>query len=194
MDSLVKIINDLEFALSPELKEREILDSFNILQNAQDALMLKGVECKYMMAALKETLIRNWGNAQPCRQQNVQKPVYVFEFDGVIKIGIGKNPDRRMRAVESASGRTAQRKYFTDALSNARNIESNAHKHFSDYRLRGEFFNVPFETAVEYVKQMAGIQNNLPEVQGQSGAICKAGLYKAKTIECITPPPANWRE
>lgn len=82
------------------------------------------------------------------------KYLYVLEFtNGTVKIGITKEKEKRLKAISSASGMNIVRSYFTVKIDNVQNLETELHRHFSDVRLNGEFFNISFEEAVEEVKK-----------------------------------------
>ena len=83
------------------------------------------------------------------------KCVYIFQLGNeTVKIGITNNLQRRIRAVSGHSGLDILRWAYTDILSStdARQIESDCHKHFSSRRTRYEFFNITFDEACVYLQ------------------------------------------
>ncbi len=79
--------------------------------------------------------------------------VYVIEDEnGHIKIGIAGNVAKRISSIDTASAYEITNQYESPSCANARKIEKAAHKHFVDRRKKGEWFNVPFDAAVDYVR------------------------------------------
>ncbi len=80
------------------------------------------------------------------------KHIYVIEnSEHRVKIGISKNVKQRFRTLETQSSYEIINSFYTDKCSNSRELESQCHKHFKDFRICGEWFNIPFEVAKEYV-------------------------------------------
>lgn len=78
------------------------------------------------------------------------KSVYVFQNDiGDIKIGVSENVEFRRKTIQSISGYEIKREFHTLPCSNAFEIETRLHKFFSMKKKSGEWFHIPFETAVE---------------------------------------------
>ena len=95
------------------------------------------------------------------------KYVYVFQLDNeTVKIGISNNIQRRTRAVSGHSGLDILQWACTEKLSatDARQIESDCHKHFANRRTRGEFFNITFDEACVYLQTKV----NLPLIFGRT--------------------------
>lgn len=83
-----------------------------------------------------------------------RKVVYALEMSNdTVKIGISSQIDLRVRQVENASGMDILNVYKTGELPHelAIAIEAEAHKHFADFRLNGEFFKVDFVDAVNFL-------------------------------------------
>lgn len=77
--------------------------------------------------------------------------VYVIGFeDGVIKIGISKNPMRRMKSIELQSGRHVSEYRFSNALPKMKALEIEAlmKKVLEPYHLNGEFYKISYKKAV----------------------------------------------
>ena len=83
------------------------------------------------------------------------KHIYVLEnSDRRVKIGVSKNIKQRIRALETGSSYKMINVFYTAKCSNSNELESLCHKHFKNFKIRGEWFDVPFETAKEYVKNL----------------------------------------
>lgn len=88
------------------------------------------------------------------------KSVYVFQNDiGDIKIGVSENVEFRRKNIQSISGYKIKREFHTAPCSNAFEIETRLHNFFATKKKSGEWFHIPFETAVEiaskFFKEMA---------------------------------------
>lgn len=74
------------------------------------------------------------------------KAIYLLEFlDGTIKIGVSKEPDKRIKTIINQSGRTLKNKYITEMLSNSFTIESKIKNRYGKNRLNGEYFELNYE-------------------------------------------------
>lgn len=82
-----------------------------------------------------------------------KQQVYVFknELSGFVKIGISNNPTRRKTEIENASGCDLAAVYVSPVCKNALEIEQAAHKHFSENRGRGEWFDIDTETVIDFI-------------------------------------------
>jgi hypothetical protein len=79
--------------------------------------------------------------------------VYVIEDEnGHVKIGIAGNVAKRISSIDTASAYEIINRYESPSCANARKIEKTAHKHFIDRRKKGEWFTVPFNETVDYMK------------------------------------------
>lgn len=84
------------------------------------------------------------------------KCVYVLESSsGLVKIGVSQEFSRRKKIIESQSGHKITDDYFTDWLSNSYAVESKCHSLFSNSRVMGEWFDIPFKETVEVVKSIS---------------------------------------
>jgi hypothetical protein len=90
--------------------------------------------------------------------------IYVFDFGNQIKIGQSGNVKRRLRNIETQSGREAVQTFSIEADSRYENI---AHKLLSEYRGVGEYFNVPFNFAVSILKSLVNY-NFIKEIKPNS--------------------------
>ena len=127
-----------------DIAEMEILLETNVMHEQN--------HCAHMARAVELFKDKMYENASAPSLKN--KYLYVLEFtNGTVKIGITKEKGRRMKAISSASGMDIVRSFFTEKIDNVQNLETELHRHFSDARLNGEFFDISFEEAVEEVKK-----------------------------------------
>ena len=83
------------------------------------------------------------------------KSIYVLlADDGTVKIGVSNNVNHRKRTIENYTGKIIQKFYYTSLCSNPFEIESNAHNHFKSNRIYGEWFDIDYDSACEYVKYL----------------------------------------
>lgn len=79
--------------------------------------------------------------------------VYIIEDEhNTVKIGIAGNPEKRINTIDKSIPYRIINKYKSPVCTNAREIEKATHKHFVEWRKKGEWFTVPFYEAVDYVK------------------------------------------
>lgn len=75
--------------------------------------------------------------------------VYVIENElGLVKIGISSKPERQIKEIANASGLNITKKYFSKPCDNFAKIEKKLHEEFKAVRKKGEWFNIPFDFAV----------------------------------------------
>lgn len=78
--------------------------------------------------------------------KNYDKSVYLLEFqDGTIKIGVSKEPEKRIKTIINQSGRILKNKYITESISNSFTIESKIKNRYRKNRLNGEYFKLNYE-------------------------------------------------
>lgn len=81
--------------------------------------------------------------------------VYVVENENhKVKIGMTVDPDRRIATLETQGGYKIISRYVTPSLKYYSRLESDLHRKFSDCRDIGEWFNIDFNTVVDYVESM----------------------------------------
>ena len=108
---------------------------------------------------LKEEITRRQIAIQASKPASKElQSVYVFKtnFD-TVKIGISQNVRQRKNQVEKQNELEIVYLCRTAPMPNAREIESACHKHFNTHALGGEFFNVLFEAARDYLSTLAPI-------------------------------------
>jgi len=78
--------------------------------------------------------------------------VYVTGENGNVKIGASKDPSNRIATVLRQSGLSVNSDKFTSCgMFNYFDVERAAHDEFSDERLNGEWFDINFQDAVDFV-------------------------------------------
>jgi hypothetical protein len=82
------------------------------------------------------------------------KKIYVFQNrkNGLIKIGISKDIDRRKRQLECASGCRLKTIFRSLELEDASKIEKLAHQNFATKRERGEWFAVEPDKVLKFLQ------------------------------------------
>ena len=78
----------------------------------------------------------------------------LFSAKNICKIGISQNPTVRITSIKNHEKSDILKSYVTEACYNSKELESLAHKHFSNRRIRCEWFDISFKEATEYVKQL----------------------------------------
>jgi len=87
-------------------------------------------------------------------EQKDKKSLYVIEFeDKSVKIGVSKNPEKRIKTIERNSGRIAMKKYISEQVSNSFEIESKLKNKFKNKNIKGEFYNLDFNKVVYFVNK-----------------------------------------
>jgi hypothetical protein len=102
--------------------------------------------------------------AEEPQNTNGMKRVYVLEsFNGLVKIGVSAEFERRKRTLETQSGFNMKTHFHTDWVSNYSQIEKASHEFFKTRHVLGEWFNISFDEAVEFVKRVhAEIGESIP--------------------------------
>lgn len=78
--------------------------------------------------------------------------VYVIEFDdGHVKIGRSIDPDSRIKSVVGGNQSVMTRHWISERCDRYGDLEKAAHRHFSGHRKGGEFFEIGYEIAVEWI-------------------------------------------
>ena len=80
-----------------------------------------------------------------------------------MKIGVSQEFERRKRTLETQSGFNMKTYFHTDWVSNYSQIEKSSHDFFKSRHVLGEWFNILFDEAVEFVKRVhAEIGESVP--------------------------------
>lgn len=89
------------------------------------------------------------GQSTHPKQHGKKGFIYCIERpDGVVKIGKTHNPAKRLRGLSLQGGFAIKNQYVSEHLSDASLAESLAHAALDDFRVIGEWFDVPFKHAV----------------------------------------------
>ena len=70
-----------------------------------------------------------------------------------IKIGITDDIKTCVCALQLAGGCKLDVKYLSPAIYDAQQVEKQIHKHFSEFRHLGEWFNIDYKDAIRYIKR-----------------------------------------
>lgn len=79
--------------------------------------------------------------------------VYIIDNGNRIKIGKSKNPQERIRTIETQSGERIKSKWVSPCLANHSAFESFLHSSFAEARYIGEYFSVNFDCAVKFAEK-----------------------------------------
>lgn len=97
--------------------------------------------------SVQDVLFMRLGDLISPTVEHEQKCLYVAEFsDNSVKIGISKNPRMRLDALSYQKGREVKRFCYTYPIENAHKIEQELHSIYSKQRIKGEYFDVDFNT------------------------------------------------
>jgi len=101
--------------------------------------------------------------------------VYVIEnkFTRLCKIGKSKRPIERMEEICRMAGIVNPQTFISDAVVRHEVLETMAHRQFSNKRIVGEWFDVSFSDAVNYIERIIKKNNviNTPKKASQSSGI-----------------------
>jgi len=76
--------------------------------------------------------------------------VYVIQNEiGLVKIGFANKPDKRIDSIAANSGLKIIARHVSPPCFNFTDIEKQLHQHFSFARKHGEWFDIPFDSAVD---------------------------------------------
>ncbi|MGL5934159.1 MAG: GIY-YIG nuclease family protein [Cetobacterium sp.] len=83
----------------------------------------------------------------------VKNNVYCIENSfGYVKIGKSRNLERRYKSISSTGGVKLNKKFSVESCGS---LEREAHEHFKDKKYVGEWFDIDFEEAVEFLTKNA---------------------------------------
>lgn len=86
------------------------------------------------------------------------KSVYIAEFsDETVKIGVSYDVQSRIKQLSCQKGFNVIRYTKTQPIVNAEQIERELHKHFANYRLKGEYFGCKYEDVTNYINDIYAI-------------------------------------
>jgi len=88
------------------------------------------------------------------KNNNTEGYVYVMYTDSRVKLGMSKTPNNRVKSIAKSMGSLNYKSYIGDKVSNARRLEYLMHEHFKADRLIGEWFNIPFDCAINTLNEL----------------------------------------
>ena len=145
-----------------EYREYELTEEgFNFIalsltgENA-DVYKIKYIEAfskmkKSLINMFKARLIEN---VLP-QDNRMRQFVYIIENvdNGAIKIGVGNDPNKRLKQLQTGSVSELELVYQSNVCSNAFDIEAECHHHFEEYHIRGEWYDVSKNEVINYLEQ-----------------------------------------
>ena len=145
-----------------EYREYELTEEgFNFIalsltgENA-DVYKIKYIEAfskmkKSLIDMFKARLIEN---VLP-QDNRLRQFVYIIENvdNGAIKIGVGNDPAKRLKQLQTGSVSELSLVYQSNVCSNAFDIEAECHHHFEKYHIRGEWYDVSKNEVINYLEQ-----------------------------------------
>lgn len=91
------------------------------------------------------------------KSRKEKQSLYIIERESkYIKIGISKNPQKRLNTLKNTGGFECTNKYITKPLDNARDLEQKYHKILEEYRMNGEWFDINFNSAITLLGSVVG--------------------------------------
>ena len=129
-----------------------------------------------------------------------EKTVYILDFGDQIKIGMTANFQKRLRSIETGSGRPVKQHFEAKV---PKEYEKLLHEKLSEYRSLGEFFSYPYQKAVTLFKellQQKAVKTIIPKLIGISTeqminmAIAFKGISQATLARAIDMTPSNFNQ
>jgi hypothetical protein len=105
--------------------------------------------------------------------------VYIFDFGSCIKIGQSGNVKRRLRDIETQSGREVIQHFSVETDPRYENL---MHKILSEYRGIGEYFAAPFDFAASVLKSLVKF-DFIREVKPESQLILPLSINRERMEE-----------
>lgn len=78
----------------------------------------------------------------------------ILAKDLTVKVGISKEPKRRINTIRTTSGKHITKTYVSEYISNAGEIESRFKKQFHSKAICGEWFDVDYDEALKELKSL----------------------------------------
>lgn len=83
--------------------------------------------------------------------------VYLIENDlGEVKCGRSINAKIRLRSLETQGNLTIKNTFVSEAHSEYFKTETEFHRNFSEFRMKGEWFSVSFNDSVNFINSLMG--------------------------------------
>lgn len=124
-----------------ELNEKHTFFLISLLSNEDCVVSLK-----------KDVISSIIDGKNPCifLPEKNDKCLYLIERETKLtKIGISRNPNKRLRTIETQSGFERSDFYVTNPIENARKMEKLFHEMLNEYRTQGEWFKINIKKAKE---------------------------------------------
>ena len=86
--------------------------------------------------------------------KNAYTVYLILAKDLTVKVGISKEPKRRINTIRTTSGKHIIKTYVSDYISNAGEIESRFKKQFHSRAICGEWFDVDYDEALKELKSL----------------------------------------
>ena len=147
--------DDVVESIGVAIKEKKYELACNMLIGLNNWRISNGLR-PYMIS---DILFMNFSVLTEKKESKVLRCVYVILFDDEsVKIGVSKDPKKRINTISHSSGKKIVESWFSDLLENAFDVEHKAHKRFSEKRLKGEYFRISYTDALEAIaKEIAMI-------------------------------------
>ena len=85
----------------------------------------------------------------------IPRSVYVIlAEDGLVKIGVTKNIYQRVKNIRNYGHGKVVDYFATEKCKNSYSIEKMIHDGLNEYRISGEWFDIPYKSAVDNVKKI----------------------------------------
>lgn len=152
----IKLSNDdVVESIGVAIKEKKYGVACNMLIGLNNWRISNGLR-PYVMS---DILVMNLSVLTEKKESKVLRCVYAILFDDEsVKIGVSKDPKKRINTISHASGKKIVKSWFSDLLENAFDVEHKVHKRFSEKRLKGEYFRISYTDALEAIaKEIAMI-------------------------------------
>jgi len=127
-----------------ELNENQTILIISLMKNNPKIveILTEYVKSKNIFKVIEET--------EKIKDEDCSGYLYIIQKKNkLVKIGISKNPEKRINAIETHNGEQSVKKFVSKKLLNYMEVEKKMHNYFKDFRVRGEWFNVDFDLAVE---------------------------------------------
>lgn len=121
-------------------------DIFKIEYIKAFSKMKKGIQDMFKVKLIESILPQD---------NRLRQYVYIIENvdNGAIKIGVGNNPEKRLKQLQTGSVSELELVYTSYLCSNAFEIEKIVHKKFEKYHIRGEWYKLSKNTVIKYLEE-----------------------------------------
>ena len=148
VQSYLKINCVIKEYLNNEIDCDELEEQLDILRWY---FIISGLSCNHLFSMIELGLIF-------LKRDNAIKTIsdclYVAEMsNNSVKIGITNNINKRLNAIQNASGLTVLRQLVLCSTKQVRKIERLIHNQFKKDRIRGEYFSTDFDIVCNFIKE-----------------------------------------